>query len=454
MHQKLKNYISNIDADYTDIRYEKMNKVTIIFSGKELKTIGSNSTDGYVIRALKNGGFANIAVTKEEDIEKAIKIVTDNASLLGKESKNKTALKFPETVQDTVTLELNEDPRDILLDEKLELTRYYNELMLNSKDIEITNTSYHEINRDKYFASSQGTYIHEPTLTNVIVAGIIAKNGDLVQNIRADVGGSDGFARLRNRDDRFLEKAKIASELLKAEPVKGGNYNLVMDSEMAGTFVHEAFGHFSEADLIENNPSILAKMEIGAKLGTDILSITDDPTQKGLIGYYKYDDEGVFARPVKLMEKGVLMGRLHSMKTAAAFGNELTGHAVAEDFRYAPIIRMGTIGIETGNDSFEAVLKKAGNGLYAVGCKGGQTSGENFTFAALYGYLIQDGKLGPLVRDINVMGNLFTSMQNVAAISKNVSYCEVGGCGKGQFNIKSCMGGPHVLINNALVGGI
>lgn len=115
---------------------------------------------------------------------------------------------------------------------------------------------------------------------------------------------------------------------------------------------------------------------------------------------------------------------------------------------------MGTIGIETGNDSFEAVLKKAGNGLYAVGCKGGQTSGENFTFAALYGYLIQDGKLGPLVRDINVMGNLFTSMQNVAAISKNVSYCEVGGCGKGQFNIKSCMGGPHVLINNALVGGI
>ena len=111
MHQKLKNYISNIDADYTDIRYEKVNKVTIIFSGKELKTIGSNSTDGYVIRALKNGGFANIAVTKKEDIEKAIKIVTDNASLLGKESKNKTALKFPETVQDTVTLELNEDPR-------------------------------------------------------------------------------------------------------------------------------------------------------------------------------------------------------------------------------------------------------------------------------------------------------------------------------------------------------
>jgi TldD protein len=454
MQDKLKNYISKIEADYADIRYEMMNKSTVSFSGKELKTIGSNSTDGYVIRVLKDGGFSNIAVTKESDIERAIQIVTDNASLLGKESDKKTELKLPDVVQEEVKLELNEDPREISLDEKLKLTSHYNDLMLNSKDIETTTASYQEVNREKYFVSSKGTYIHEPTLTNFVVGRIVAKSGELVQNIRADAGGSDGFARLRDRDDRFLEKAKIASELLRAEPVKGGNYNLVMDPQMTGTFVHEAFGHFSEADLVENNPSILGKMEIGAKLGTDILSITDDPTQKGLVGYYKYDDEGVLARPVKLMDKGVLTGRLHSMKTAAAFGDELTGHTVAEDFRYAPIIRMGTIGIEAGKDSFEEVLKKAGNGLYAIGCKGGQTSGENFTFAALYGYLIQDGKLGPLVRDINVMGNLFTSMKNVAAISQKVEYCELGGCGKGQHNMKSCMGGPHVLINDALVGGV
>jgi len=79
---------------------------------------------------------------------------------------------------------------------------------------------------------------------------------------------------------------------------------------------------------------------------------------------------------------------------------------------------------------------------------------EKSPFGAQYAYLIQDGKLGPLVRDINIMGNLFSTMKNITAISNDFELGEAGGCGKGQLNIKSCHGGPHILMEDTLVGGV
>ncbi len=454
MLDKLSGYLLNVDAEYADIRYEKMTKTEIVYNGKELSKIGTNTTDGYVIRVLKKGGFATVSVTKPSEVEKAFELAVKNAALLGDACDKKMKLEVPGKTIDDVILDLEEDPRAISIDEKLELLAYYNNLVLKQKDVQSTAMRYSEVYRDKFFVNTVGSKIHEQTITTGISGRIICKKGSSVQDGRVSIGGSDGFTKLRNRDDVFLKKAKIVSELLYAEPAVGGKHNVVINPSLAGVFVHEAFGHFSEADLVENSPSLLEKMQIGAKLGTDILDIIDDPTTKGQIGYYKYDDEGVPAKPVLLMEKGVLKGRLHSMQTAAAFNDKLNGHCVAEDARYEPIIRMGCIYIKPKNKKVEELIKEAGNGYYVLDSKGGQTSGENFTFGAQYAYKIENGKLGALVKDINIMGNLFSTLKNITAISDGIEFCESGGCGKGQVNIKSCHGGPHILIKNAVIGGV
>ncbi len=454
MLEKLNEYLSKVDSEYADIRYEKMTKTEIVYNGKELSEMGSNVIDGYVLRVLKDGGFATVSVTNPSEIEKAFDLATANASLLGNAREKKTKLKIPEKIIDDVILELDEDPREISIDKKLELLTYYNNLVLKQKNVQSTFLSYFEVYRDKYFVNSVGSKIHEPTVTTGISGKVVCKKGDMIQDGRISVGGSDGFKSLRNREEIFLKKAKIVSELLDAEPAKGGTHNIVINSSMTGVFVHEAFGHFSEADLVENSPSLLEKMQIGAKLGTENLDIIDDPVPKGQLGYYKYDDEGVPAKSVVLMEKGVLKGRLHSMQTAAAFDADLNGHCVAEDARFAPIIRMGRIYIKPKDKKVEDLFEEAGNGYYVLDAKGGQTSGENFTFGAQYAYKIENGKIGPLIRDINIMGNLFSTLKNIVAISDDIKFNERGGCGKGQVNIKSCHGGPHIFIKDAVIGGI
>ncbi len=195
------------------------------------------------------------------------------------------------------------------------------------------------------------------------------------------------------------------------------------------------------------------RMKIGSPLGNEVLSIADDPTLPGQLGFYRYDDEGVRTRRVQLMKNGILTGRLHSRRTAAAFGEPLSGHCVAEDYRFAPIIRMGNIFIEPGKATFEDLLDALGDGLYLLYHAGGQTSGENFTFGAQYGYEVKSGKLGPMIRDINLSGNLYRTLKNIHAVGNDLVLSKVGGCGKGQMNIRSCNGGPHILVKDVVIGG-
>lgn len=454
MFDKLKEILARVDADYADVRYETKKTTSIVFNGRELGQVGTNSADGYVLRVLKDGGFSSVTFTRPESADEAVKTAMENATLIGKNRSEPIRLEKTEPVRDTFLPEMNGDPREISIEEKLELARRYNDIPLSKEKIVNTTTAYGDTTRGKFFLSTEGSEIREDLVTTRLTGEIIAKDGPLVQNVRFAAGGSDGYQNVLEQEDYVEKRTAIALDLLEAEPNKGGRYDCVLNPSLAGVFAHEAFGHFSEADIIEMLPAMRKKMQLGTKIGSDVVSITDDATKPGQLGFYKYDDEGVPVRRTPLIENGVLTGRLHSRRTAAEFGEPLSGHAVAEDFCYAPIVRMGTIYIEPGDKKFEELLETLGDGLYLCDAKGGQTAGENFSFGAQYGYIVKNGKKAGMVRDINISGNLYQTLKDIAAVGEDFVLSRAGGCGKGQMNPRSCHGGPHVLIKNLVVGGV
>jgi TldD protein len=442
-----------VRADYADLRYELVRETKISFGGRELVGLSASSTDGYVWRVLKNGGWSSVAFTRPEDAERAARSAVENAELLARGGARPVRLAPSPPTRDEFHPKLNEDPREVPIEAKLDLARRYNAIALDHTKVATTQAAYWDLTRDKHFVSTEGARLREELVTVRISGEIVAKEGNLTQRVRFGFGGSDGLARLRGREAEMAERAKICVDLLKAESVKSGEYRVVLDQSLAGVFAHEAFGHFSEADIIEDVPTMREKMHIGAELGNNVLSITDDPTRPGQLGFYRYDDEGVAARPVALMKNGVLVGRLHSRRTAAEFGEPVTGHCVAEDCRYAPIIRMGCIFIEPRDKSRQELLAKLGDGLSVCNQMGGQTSGENFTFGAQFGYEVKNGRPGRMIRDINISGNLYATLKSISGVGNDLKLHEVGGCGKRQTNHRSCNGAPHVLVDSLVVGG-
>ena len=81
------------------------------------------------------------------------------------------------------------------------------------------------------------------------------------------------------------QAAARAVELLSAPPVTGGTYPVVTNTEMTGTFTHEAFGHLSEADFVYENPQMKELMVLGKRFGRDDLNIIDDGTLPGGSGH-------------------------------------------------------------------------------------------------------------------------------------------------------------------------
>ena len=223
---------------------------------------------------------------------------------------------------------------------------------------------------------------------------------------------------------------------------------------LAGVFIHEAFGHLSESDFVYENPKAQEMMVLGRRFGPDILTVFDDGSLPGLRGTHRYDDEGTPTGRTDLIKDGVLVGRLHSRETAAKMGERVTGNARATGYRYPPIVRMTNTAIEGGGTSFEGMVKGIELGVYACDAYGGQTALENFSFSSGYAYMIRDGQIAEMVKDVILAGNLFTTLMNVDAIGDDFEWLHAAGsCGKGQGGLPVAFGAPHVRIQDVVMGG-
>jgi TldD protein len=80
---------------------------------------------------------------------------------------------------------------------------------------------------------------------------------------------------------------------------------------------------------------------------------------------------------------------------------------------------------------------------------------EMFTFSAAYGYRIRKGRVGELIRDVVLTGNVFETLHAMDGFGDDFEVCEkTGGCGKGaQSPLPVTFGSPHLRIRNVVVGG-
>jgi TldD protein len=318
-----------------------------------------------------------------------------------------------------------------------------------------TQAAYKDEVTEYWYANSDGTLLSELRPEVTLSAVATAKEDGGTERALESIGLRRGWNAVQRREEQFLTAARRAVELLKAPRVKGGRYPVVLDPKLAGVFVHEAFGHLSEADFVYENPQAREMMRLGRRFGSELLTIGDDGSAAGLRGTLPYDDEGTPTQNTTLIQNGVLVGRLHSRETAARMGERATGNARALSFRHPPIVRMTNTYIASGRGTREDLLADIDLGVYACDALGGQTYLEDFSFTAGYGYMIRKGKLAEMVRDVTLAGNLFHTLDAVDGIAGDFQWNQMGGgCGKGfQVPLPVTEGAPHVRIREAVIGG-
>ncbi len=303
-------------------------------------------------------------------------------------------------------------------------------------------------------ATSEGTLIEQSWVDMEMRFAATARNGETVQTGRETTGSRKAYEDLTDLDEQVKSAAQRAIAALSLPSAKGNTYTVVIDPILTGLFVHEAFGHLSEADMAYENPDLLEVMTIGRRFGPEELQIFDGAAPEGHRGSYFYDDEGTPATTTQLIKDGVLVGRLHSRETAGKLEEAPTGNARCLNYHFTPIVRMTNTWIERGKTPVEDLFTDIKEGVYARNWLGGMTNGEMFTFSAGEAWMIRNGKIAEPVRDVTLSGNVFQTLADIEAIGDDFYWDESGGCGKGgQNGLSVGCGGPSLRIRDVVVGG-
>jgi TldD protein len=442
--------VKKYKTEYIEAYLAQTSNSQITYRGKKLESIGKVGNTGGSIRVYIKGGWGFTSFNRFDEVSSQIDLAIEQARLTCKKD---GALAAVTPVVDKVSSDIN-NPVEIPLSEKKQLLDEYNDVIWQTPKIQTSTISYGDAYKRSVFINSQGSFIEQERADVTLRLMAVATNGREVQQANLSLGSRGDFNQIQGLHREIDEMAKRSVDLLSAPQVKGGEYTVILDPVLAGVFVHEAFGHLSEADFIYENERMLRIMTLGKEFGCSHLNIIDSAQLPGLRGSYKYDDEGVPSTKTYLIREGKLVGRLHSRETAAKMVEKPTGNARTISYHYPPIVRMTNTYIEPGYSNFDDMIADIKEGVYARNWYGGTTSMEMFTFSAGEAFMIRNGKIAELLRPVVLSGNVFTTLKNIDAIGNDLDMNQGGGCGKGeQVPLPVSNGSPHIRIRHCLVGG-
>lgn len=254
--------------------------------------------------------------------------------------------------------------------------------------------------------------------------------------------------------------------LKKAPVVRPYTAPALLSGSAAGVFFHEIFGHRIEGQKMKSDSDGQTfKKMVGKEVLPTTLSVYDDPSltfynNTDLSGHYKFDDQGVAAERVVVVEDGILTNFLMTRTAIDGFPRS-NGHARAE-VGYDPTSRQSNLIVESSDHRSEEELrellieeiKKEGKeyGFYFKEVTGGFTiTGRStpnaFNVTPLEVYRVYpDGREDELVRGVDLIGTPLSMFSNII-YAGGVSETFIGNCGSLSGFVPVTATAPAILVN-------
>lgn len=451
-------------ADYAEARLQKNTRIEVVMCNGEAEAPEFVEDYGVGIRVLMNGAlaFSSTNVIKWDKLKEvgllALKMARTNASKkigLSKEKviekEWKVNCKIPPTEVDVKTI------LDVLKDV---------ELNIKEVDVKTTNRmiSFTGSMEEKLYVNSEGTRVLSkvPRVSGIIAITAYEGGKGSVQRI-LQYGETGGWERIEkmNLPDKAKEETMVLKKILsEGKEVSPGIYDVIIGSEVAGIIAHEGCGHPQEADRIlgregaQAGESYLKRNDLGRRIGSQVLNISDYPAIENSYGFFLYDDEGVEVRKKRLIVEGRINEFLHNRETAHEFGIESNGSARASSYNREPIIRMSNTFIEPGDYSFEELLEDVKSGIYIKSFMEWNIDDVrwNHRYVGLEAYAIENGELKHPIRDAVIEATTQVIFSSIDAVGDDLKF-NAATCGKGQPDqgVPVWTGGPSVRMRSIYV---
>lgn len=458
-------------ASYADIRIGRYLNQAIITRETRVLNVANAESFGVGIRVLADGcwGFAaGNTVTKEgvaKIAERAVAVAKANAKLGSKPVQLAPQKGYGEVSWKTP---IERNAFEVPIKEKIDLL-----LTANGEAMKLganfVNSTIFSINEQKYFASTDGSYIDQDIhrlYPNFQVTKIDQSMGAF--ETRAALSSPVGMGyeyltpsesekvqgvvtRYKNRYDMIEDiknATKNAAEKVASKSVEPGKYDLVLDPSHLWLTIHESVAHPTELDRVlgyEANYAgtsflSLEKLKSGNfHFGSKNMNIVADKLQPGSLGAVGYDDEGVKCGKWDLVKDGVLVNFQAIRDQAHMIGlDHSQGCCYAQSWDDVQFQRMPNVSLQPGKTplSVDDMIKNVEKGIFIVGNGSFSIDQQryNFQFGGQLFYEIKNGKIVGMLNDVAYQATNQEFWNSLVAVCDEKDY-RLGGAfndGKGQ----------------------
>ncbi|GLU51219.1 TldD protein [Dyadobacter frigoris] len=459
-------------ASYADVRIGRYLNQFIITREDKVQNISNTESYGVGVRVIVNGcwGFAAVGEAKTEAelasvAEEAVAMAKANALLSDEPVQLAPQKGFGEVSWKTPIVK---NAFEISIKEKVDLLMAVNGAAL-SNGASFVNSQFFLVNEQKYFASTDGSYIDQdvhrlwPSFT---VTAIDPKSGKFETRDALSAPMGMGYEYLQvnpadkitgittryNKGYDMLEDitlaAKQAKQKLSAKSVEAGKYDLVLDPSHTWLTIHESVGHPLELDRVLGYEANFAGTSFATldkwksknfNYGSKEVNFFADKTQPGSLGAVGYDDEGVKTKRWDLVKDGILTNYMGIRDQVHILGeNESQGCCYADSWGSVQFQRMANVSLAPGKEklSVEEMIKDVKRGIYIIGDSSYSIDQQryNFQFSGQLAYEIKDGQIAGMLKDVAYQSNTQEFWNSCVKICDESDY-RLGGSffdGKGQ----------------------
>ncbi len=458
-------------ATYTDVRIGRYLNQYVITREDKVENVVNTESFGIGIRVLANGcwGFASTDNLTKDGIAKAAalavaiakensRIMTTPVELAPQKGYGEVSWKAP----------IKRNAFEVPIKEKADLLLSVNDAAMKG-GANYVGSFLFLVNEQKYFASSDGSYIDQdihriwPTFR---ITKIDAATGKFETRAALSAPRGMGYEYLmpdesekihgvttlyRNRYDMLEDARQGAAQVqqkMKAKSVEPGKYDLILDPSHLWLTIHESVGHPTELDRVlgyEANfagTSFLTLDKWESKkfnFGSPIVNIKADKKQPGSLGAVGYDDEGVATQEWDLIKDGTLVNYQAIRDQAHIIGlDHSQGCCYSQSWNDVQFQRMPNVSLQPGKQQLTPaeMIKNVEKGIFIVGDGSFSIDQQryNFQFGGQMFYEIKNGQIVGMLKDVAYQSNTQEFWNSCKAIADQRDY-RLGGSffdGKGQ----------------------
>jgi TldD protein len=444
-------------GDFADLYFEHTISNRIMLEDGKVNRAYSNVALGVGIRTVK-GDQVGYGFTQELAENSMLKAASTAATIASAEAK-KPAGKF-------VRLKMkNYYPLKTLLTSvpiksKLPLIQTANDKCFALSPLIVkVNAGFYDQQKRIMVVTSDGTKAEDLQPRNYLYATVVAEKNGKRERGGWNLGGRKDFSFYTQAVAEEIAKTAVDRAVVLFDAVKppAGEMPVVLGPGVTGILLHEAIGHGMEADFNRKKISTYSTM-LGKKVAESIVTIIDDGTNPKLLGSINTDDEGVPGQKTVLVDKGILSSYMYDKISARHYKVKSTGNGRRQSYEHFIQPRMRNTYMLAGSATPEDVIKKVDKGIYVQGVSNGQVriGAGDFAFYVSQGRIIENGKLGAPIKDVNIMGNGPKMLSGTTMLANDFEMSKGGGgaCGKGGQAVPVGFGQPTCLVKSMTVGGV